>query len=347
MMITTRVRSLLTSTLPLVAAVAIAVMAPVTKPAIADDFFGGKTISIVVGSSVGGGYDLYARLLSRHMGRHLPGHPKLITQNMPGAGGARAAAHLYKVAPKDGTTIGTFLSGNIINPLLGQSAFNATHYNWVGSVADDVNVCMSWHTSKIKTWADMQQQVFTVAGQGPGAVSNVYANLVKNLFGMPIKLVSGYPGSTEMGMAMERGEVDGICVTSYGSVITAYRDKLRNKQLNFLFQAGMRKVPELPDVPMLLDLARDDQERAILRFVVGVLGASRPFAAPPGVPEDRVRLLREAFMRTMKDPEFLADAAKLDMEVNPLDGASVNALIDELYRTPKNVIDRAAPFFVQ
>jgi tripartite-type tricarboxylate transporter receptor subunit TctC len=266
---------------------------------------------------------------------------------MPGAGGGRAATHLYKLAPKDGTTIGTFLSGNIINPLLGQSTNDATHYNWVGSVTDDVNVCMSWHASRIRTWADMQKEAFTVAGQGPGAVSNVYPNLVKNLFGAPIRLVSGYPGSNEMGMAMERREVDGICVTSWGSVITAYREMFRSKQLNFLFQAGFRKVPELPDVPMLLDLARNDQERATVRFVVGILGASRPFAAPPGVPEDRVRLLRDAFMKTMKDPEFLADAGKLDMEVNPLDGASVNALVDDLYRTPRDVLERAKQFFVQ
>lgn len=318
-----------------------------TRTAMADDFFAGKTISIVVGSSAGGGYDLYARVLSKYMGRYLPGQPKIVTQNMPGAGGLRAATYLYKVAPQDGTTLGTFLRGNIIGSLFGQSTIDATKYNWVGSVTDDVNICISWHTSKIKTWADMQREVFTVAGQGPGAYSNVYANLVKNLFNVPIRIVSGYPGSNEMGIAMERGEVDGVCTTSYGTARTAYRDKLRNKQFNFLFQAGLRKVPELPDVPMLPDLAHGDRERAILRFVIGILGASRPFAAPPGVPEERVRLLRDAFMKTMKDAEFLADAVKFDMEIHPLDGASVNALIDGLYRTPKDVIEQTKQFFLQ
>lgn len=334
-------------TLLLVATLAMGVVTWPGKTAIAEDFFAGKTISIIVGSSAGGGYDLYARVLSKYMGRYLPGQPKIVTQNMPGAGGLRAATYLHKVAPRDGTTIGTFLRGNIISPLFGQATFDATQFNWVGSVTDDVNICMSWHASKIKTWADMQQQEFTVAGQGPGAYSNVYANMIKGLFGAPIKIVSGYPGSNEMGIAMERGEVDGICTTSYGTALTAFRDKVRNKQLNYLFQAGPRKVPELPDVPMLLDLTRDDQQRAVVRFVVGILGASRPFAAPPAVPEDRVRLLRDAFMKTMADKDFLADASKVDMEVNPLDGAAVNALVADLYRTPKDVVEHTKQYFVQ
>jgi tripartite-type tricarboxylate transporter receptor subunit TctC len=307
----------------------------------ADDAFAGKNIQVVVGFSAGGAYDLYARVLSKHMGRHLPGNPKLITQNMPGAGGIKAGTYLYEHAPRDGTSFGIFARGNIIAPLFGQGTFDATKYNWVGSVTDDVNVCMSWHTSKIKTWEDMQKNVFTVAGQGPGTDPNIYANLTKNLFGAPIKIVNGYPGSSEIGLAMERGEVDGVCAFSYSTVRSTYREKIQRKQLNLLFQAGLKKASELPDVPLLLDLARDDRERSILRFVTGVQSIGRPFFAPPGLPEDRVRTLREAFMKTMDDPEFLAETQKLGLPVNPMPGASVNALVDELYRTPKSVIEQA------
>jgi len=264
-----------------------------------------------------------------------------VTQNMPGAGGIKAASYLYDVAPKDGSTFGTFARGNVIGPLFGEGTFDSTKFNWVGSVTDDVNVCLAWHTSRVKTWDDLLTKPFTVAGQGPGADPNIFSNIVKNIFGAPIKIVNGYPGSAEIGLAMERGEVDGVCAFSYSTVKSVYGEKLKNKQINIVFQAGLKKAADLPDVPLLLDQARSEHERNILTLVMGVQGMARPFAAPPGLPEARTALLRDAFMKTMADPEFIADAAKLNLEVNPSKGSDVNELVDRLYRTPKDVVEAA------
>lgn len=313
----------------------------------ADDNFKGRNISVIVGFSAGGAYDLYARVLGRHMGRNLPGGPTLVVQNMPGAGGIKAASYLYEIAPKDGTSFGTFARGVTIAPLFGEGTFDSTKFNWIGSVTDDVNVCLSWHTSPVKTWNDLLTKPFTVAGQGPQADPNIYANLVKNLFGAPIKIVTGYPGTTEIGLAMERGEVDGVCAISYSTVKTTFSDKIKNKQLNIIFQAGQKASSDLPNVPLLIDLARDARQRDILKLVMGVQGMARPFVAPPGVPDDRRDLLRAAFAKTMQDPEFLSEAKKLNLEVNPKQGVDVNLLVDEIYRTPKDVVEQTKQAIIQ
>lgn len=306
--------------------------------AAASDSFKGKVFSVIVGFSTGGAYDLYARVLSGHMGQHLPGAPKLIVQNMPGAGGLKAAGYLYDLAPKDGTTFGTFARGNIIGPLLGQGKFDPTKFNWVGSVTDDVNVCLSWHTSKIKTMDDVLTKPFVVAGQGPEADPNIYAALLHNLFHAPIKIVNGYPGSMEIGLAMERGEVDGVCALSFSTIKSTFADKLNSKQFNILFQAGLKKSPDLPDVPLLLDKARNDEQRQILKLVMGVQAMARPFAAPPGVPPKRIAMLRDAFASTMADPKFLKDARIARLDVNPSSGETVAHLVDDLYATPQEIV---------
>jgi tripartite-type tricarboxylate transporter receptor subunit TctC len=307
----------------------------------AEDAVPNGTISVVVGFSPGGAYDLYARVLAKYMGKHLPRHPTLVVQNMPGAGGLKAANYLYQLAPRDGTVFGTFARGVVIGPLFGEGAFDATKFSWIGSVTDDVNVCLSWHTSAVKTWNDILTKPFTVAGQGPQADPNIYANLVKNLFGAPIKVVSGYPGSNEITLAMERGEVDGVCALSYGTVRTTLGEKIRNKDINIVFQAGMRKSAELPGVPLLLDLAGDDTQRAILKLIMGVQGMARPFVAPPGLPPAHEEELRTAFADTMKDPAFLDEAKRMNLEINPSSGQEVAALVGALYRTPSNVVAQA------
>jgi tripartite-type tricarboxylate transporter receptor subunit TctC len=301
----------------------------------------GRTISVIVGFSAGGAYDLYTRVLARHMGQHLPGNPTLVVENMPGAGGLKAANYLYQLAPKDGSTFGTFARGVTIGPLFGEGAFDATRFSWIGSVTDDVNVCLSWRTAQVKTWNDLMTKPFTVAGQGPQADPNVYANLVKNLFGAPIKVVNGYPGSNEIVLAMERGEVDGVCALSYSTIRTTLEEKIKNKDINIVFQAGLKKAAELPDVPLLLDQARDDKQRAILKLVMGVQGMARPFVAPPGLAQARIEELRTAFTETMNDPAFLAEAKKLNLEVNPASGKEVEALVADLYRTPHDVVEQA------
>ncbi len=300
-----------------------------------------RTISVIVGFSAGGAYDLYARVLAKHMGRHLPGGATLVVQNMPGAGGLKAANYLYEIAPKDGTSFGTFARGVTIGPLFGQGAFNSTKFNWIGSITDDVNVCLAWHTSSVKTWDDLLTKPFTVAGQGPEADPNIYANLVKNLFGAPIKVITGYPGSNEIALAMERREVDGVCALSYSTVKTTLGEKIRNKEINVVFQAGLKKAADLPDVPLLLDQARDADQRDILKLIMGVQGMARPFVAPPGMAQARRDELRQAFASTMQDREFLAEAKSLNLAINPATGADVQALVGDLYRTPKDVIAKA------
>jgi tripartite-type tricarboxylate transporter receptor subunit TctC len=307
----------------------------------AEDVAPNGTISVIVGFSPGGAYDLYARVLAKYMGKHLPGNPTLVVQNMPGAGGLKAANYLYQLAPRDGTTFGTFARGVVIGPLFGEGVFDATKFSWIGSVTDDVNVCLSWHTSAVKTWNDILTKPFVVAGQGPQADPNIYANLVKNLFGAPIRVVTGYPGSNEITLAMERGEVDGVCALSYSTVRTTLGEKIKNKDINIVFQAGMRKSAELPGVPLLLDLTADDTQRAILKLIMGVQGMARPFVAPPGLPPAREAELRTAFADTMKDPAFLDEAKRLNLEINPSSGQEVAALVDELYRTPSDVVAQA------
>jgi len=323
------------------AAVALLLWAAWSENGSALDAAANHSISVIVGFSPGGAYDLYARVLAKYMGKYLPGKPALVVENMPGAGGLKAANYLYQVAPKDGSTFGTFARGVVIGPLFGQGAFDATKFSWIGSVTDDVNVCLSWHTSQVKTWNDVMTKPFTVAGQGPQADPNVYANLVKNLFGAPINVVNGYPGSNEIVLAMERGEVDGVCALSYSTARTTLDEKIKNKDINIVFQAGLKKAAELPNVPLLLDLARDDKQRAVLKLVMGVQGMARPFVAPPGLPQARTEELRTAFAETINDPAFIAEANRLNLQVNPVLGREVEALVGDLYRTPRDVVEQA------
>jgi tripartite-type tricarboxylate transporter receptor subunit TctC len=309
--------------------------------ALADGIFTRRSVSVIVGFSPGGAYDLYARVLSRHMGQYLPGNPTPVVQNMPGAGGIRAANYLYQVAPKNGTAFGTFARGVVIGPLFGEGAFDANKFSWIGSITDDVNVCLSWHTSNVKTWNDLLTKPFTAAGQGAQADPDVYANLIKNLFGAPIKLVSGYPGSNDIVLAMERGEVDGVCALSYSTVKSTLSEMIKNKEVNIIFQAGLKKASDLPDVPLLIDLAQDNKQRAILKLIMGVQGMARPFVAPPGLPPAVKDSLRAAFTKTMHDPAFLDEAKKMNLDVNPMTGSDIDSLVADLYRTPADIVAQA------
>jgi tripartite-type tricarboxylate transporter receptor subunit TctC len=260
---------------------------------------------------------------------------------MPGAGGLTAANYLYQVAPKDGTVFGTFARGVVIGPLFGEGVFDSTEFAWLGSITDDVNVCLAWHTSDVKTWSDLLSKPFTAAGQGPQADPNVYANLIKNMFNAPIKLVSGYPGSNDIALAMERREVDGVCALSYSTVKSTFRNRLKNKEIKIIFQAGLKKAPDLLGVPLLLDLAQGKRHRAVLKLIMGVQGMARPFVAPPGLPREVRDTLRRAFDDTLRDPAFLDDAKKMNLEINPATGGEVDTLVRELYRTPKDIVVQA------
>src|SRR4051812_22804248 len=307
------------------------------------DFFRGRAMSMVIGYTVGGGYDTYARVLARHMGEHIPGNPTITPPNMAGGGSLKLANYLYSVAPKDGTQIGIFGRGIAMEPLIGTSgtSFDGRKFTWLGSGSDQVSVCVTWRDSKVKTWNDALNIPFTVGGEGAGADPDMFTVMLKNMFGAKIRLVTGYPGGNEISIALERGEVDGRCGWSWTSVKLAKADWIANKSLNFIVQMSLAKSPELPDVPFVMDFAKTEEQRQILKLVLGRQTMGWPFAAPPGIPEDRKQALRKAFDETTADPEFLAEAKQRVLDVNPLNGAGIDKLMGELYRTPPDVIARA------
>jgi tripartite-type tricarboxylate transporter receptor subunit TctC len=325
-----------------VAAALIAACAPARADSV-EDFYKGKTINVVIGFSVGGGYDLYARHLARHIGKHIPGNPNVVPQNMPGAGSLKAANYIFTAAPKDGTYFGTFARTTGINPLLESGAtFDSRQFSWLGSVTDDVSTCVTSSSTTIKTWHDFITKPSTLGGQGPSSEPDIFARLYKNVFNAPIKLVPGYPGTNEITLAMERGEVDGLCGLSWSTIKTRHAKQLADNKINVLVQAAFKKVPEMGDVPLVMDLTKDKEKLQILKLILAAQEMARPFAAPPGIPADRKAALVKAFDATMKDPEYLADAKKLDIDVNPVSAKSLEDLLAELYATPKDVVKKAA-----
>ena len=330
------------------AAVALAsIIGAAAAPAMAagvDAFYKGRTVNLIIGYSVGGGYDLYARTVARHLGDHIPGHPTVVPQNMPGAGSLKAVMYLYGAAAKDGTVIGTFGRTEAVAPLLqpDQAKFDATKLGWLGSVTSETSTCVTWHSSKVKTWDDALKTTFTLAGEGAGADPDVFARLIKNLFGAKVKLVSGYPGTNDASLAVERGEVDGECGLSWGTLESRHQDWLKNNSVNIIIQAALKKEPKLAHVPFIMDLAKTPEQQQVLKVVLSGQSMAWPFAAPPGVPADRLAALRKAFDDTMKDPQFLEETKRARMEVNPITGAELQALLKDVYATPKDVIAKAA-----
>jgi tripartite-type tricarboxylate transporter receptor subunit TctC len=318
---------------------ALGAVTPATADPVAD-FFRGKTINLLIGYTSGGGYDLNARVLAKHMGRHIPGNPTIVPQNMPGAGSLRAANVLYNVAPKDGTSFGMIGRGMAMEPLIGasQAQYDSRRFTWLGSVSDQVSLCATWHSSPIKTWNDMLTTPFTVAGEGSGSDPDMFTTMIRNLFGVKVRLVSGYPGGPEMNLAMERGEVDGRCGWSWSSIKITRPDWVADKKINLPLQMALHKAKDLPDVPLIIDVARDERERQILKLVLARQQMGWPFLAPPGLPAERALALRQAFEATMKDPDYLAEARQRTLDVNPMTGGEIDQLIGELYQTPADVI---------
>lgn len=306
-----------------------------------ENYYKGRTINMVIGYSVGGGYDLYARLLARHLGRFIPGNPTVIPQNMPGAGSLKAVEYLIQVAPKDGTVIGTFGRTIPLAPLLEGATFDPQRLAWIGSITSDTSVCITSSEAGVKSWADLKTREYTAAGEGKGADPDVFANIIRNIFGYKVKLVTGYPGTAEMMLATLRGEVDGFCGISYSTLRARHQDLLQQKKLNIIVQAALKKDPMLPDVPLMIDLGSDDAQRQALRLLLAAQTMARPFAMPAGTPQDRVDMIRKAFDQTMKDPAFKEDADKAALDIDPLDGAQLADLLKQLYATPVSVVEQA------
>src|SRR5215468_10176636 len=306
--------------------------------------FKDKTVDIYTGYTVGGGYDLYTRLLARHIGKHLPGNPTVVPKNMEGAASVRLANWLYNVAPKDGTAFGTIGRGTALDPLLGQpgAQFDGTRFNWIGSANDEVSVCVAWHTTGFATFDDLVKKELLIGGTGPGDDTVQFPKVLVGVLGAKLRIIAGYPGGNDAVLAMERGELQGRCGWSYSSIKAAHPDWLAQKKIAILVQFALAKHPELADVPLVIDLAKTEDQRQLLKFVFARQVMGRPYLAPPGVPPATVAALRRAFMETMADKDFLADAARGKLEITPVSGERIQELVAELYKTPPELTKRLA-----
>ena len=278
---------------------------PAQTPA---DFYRGKSVELDIGFSVGGAYDVYARMLARHMSKYIPGNPTIVPKNVEGAGSMRLANYLYNAAPRDGTVIGTISRGTVFEPLLGNKGaqFDPTKFNWVGSTNKEVSVCVSWYTSGVATVGDARTRVLVMGASGPSADSYQSAKIANAVLGTKFKIVTGYPGGNDIDLAIERGELQGRCGWSWTSLKALHPMWLEQHKLNILFQTGLSKHPDLPDVPLVVDLAKTDEDRAILRLIFARQAMAWPYLTPPGVPADRIEALRKTFNDTMRDADFLA-----------------------------------------
>lgn len=308
------------------------------------DFYKGKTIEMHIGYTAGGGYDVYGRIVARHMGKHIQGNPQIVPKNTPGAGSLRAANWLYAAAPKDGTALATVARGAAFDPLLGVTAaqFDGNKFNWIGSANDEVSVCVSWKDSGITSLKDLMTKELVVGGTGPTADTDQFPKVINAILGTKMKLIPGYPGGNDVSMAMERGEVKGRCAWSWSSLVATRMNWYKDKTVHVLIQLALNKHPDLPDVPLIMDLAKTDEERAILTLVFARQTMGRPFMAPPGVPAERVAALRKAFMATMKDKEFLAEAEKGQLEITPVSGEDLQALVAKGYAADPAIAKRVA-----
>ena len=308
------------------------------------DFYKGKNVELSIGYSAGGGYDIYARLLARHMGRYIPGNPTIVPRNMPGAGSVVLANWLYNVAPKDGTAFGTIGRGTPFDPIFGFGTpkFDPTKFIWLGSMNDEVSVCASWHEAGFTRFEQLLQKELLVGGAGASGDTEQFPRVINAVLGTKFRVISGYPGGNDINLAMERGEVGGRCGWSWSGVLSTRMSWVKDKKINVLLQLALGKHPDLPDVPLVLDLAKTDEQRDILRVVFARQALGWPFLAPPGTPHDRAAALKEAFIRTVTDPSFRAEAEKAQLEVRPLDGDAIERIILEVAKTPPAVLRKAS-----
>jgi tripartite-type tricarboxylate transporter receptor subunit TctC len=311
------------------------------------EFYKGNTINIYVGFSAGGTYDLYARTLARHIGRHIPGSPAVITRNMAGAGSLRLANFIDQVAPRDGTAIATIGRSTVAAPLFGvpTANYDPRRFSWLGSTNNEVSVCAAWHASGVTKFDDLKAKEHSFGATGPAEEAVQIYKSMNALLGTRIRIVSGYPGGAQINLAMERGEVHGRCALSWSSVKATLQRWLDQKRLRVLLQVAAAKHADLPDIPLLMDLAPSDEARQIFRFLIARQVMGRPYFGPTGVPAERAAVLRKAFIDTLHDPQFLAEANKAKLEINPVPASRIEALLKELYATPADAIKKASALF--
>ena len=306
------------------------------------DFYSGKTIHLLIGYSVGGGYDLYARLLARFMGQYIPGKPSLVPENMPGAGSLKAANYLYEVAPKDGTALGIVVESAALEQALANPAvqYDAAKFTYVGRVATSNNIFMQWHTAKVQSLDDAKRMETSLAGTGPGSIAETVPRLLNALIGTRFKLISGYPASSEAMLAMERGEVEGAS-SSWAAVKVGKQAWLRERKIRIILQTTPERIAELPDAPSLGEIGKTAEDKQVFALYASGSAIGRSVIAPPGLPADRVKALRDAFQAMVKDPEFVAELRRTNVELEPLPGPEVEQLVIRTLNVPATVRDRA------
>lgn len=305
-------------------------------------FYSGRNITIVVGSTPGGGYDFNARALARHMSRYIPGTPNIIVQNMPGAGSIVAANYIFGVAPQDGAFIASVQRPVPFEPFFDEKGvrYDVRKINWLGSTANEVGVVVSWHTAPQKTFEDVLKQEMIVGGNGPATDTELFARALNRELGTKFKIVAGYPGESQIILAMERGEIEGVANWSWNNIPAKHPDWLRDGKINLLLQLGLRKHPSLPHVPFILDLAKDDAQKLLFETIMQMKELGRPFFLGPNVPIERVEALRSAFMRTMADEEFVREMNKAGVNIDPVSGAEMQRMLEQAYGMPKELIER-------
>ena len=306
-------------------------------------FYRGKTITILVGSDSGGGYDLNARVLARYMGKYIPGQPQFIVQNKPGASSLAAALYVANVAPRDGTMIAAVQRPVPFQPLFGAAdpRLDLPKLQWLGSTTKEPGVFVAWHTAPQRSLDDLRRGGMIVGGNGPSTDTELFARALNNLAGTKLKIVSGYPGEVQIILAMERGEVQGVANWSWSDIVSKHADWIEDQKVRFLLQLGLTKNPKLPDVPFLLDLARNDEEHEILKLLMEMKALGRPYFVTPGVPSERVQALRAAFNATMQDKDFQREAATTIGPIDPVSGEDMQMMLGAVYALPAPLIERA------
>jgi tripartite-type tricarboxylate transporter receptor subunit TctC len=316
-----------------------------SRPALAQaDFYRGKTIELIISTGPGGGLDSNARLVARHLPDHIPGHPAIVPKNMPGGGHIRAANYVFAQAPKDGTTIATFIPIFVMAQVLERSKsiqFDAGEFNWLASTSSSNSTVYTWYRSGVKSIEDVSKRQVLMGATGAGSYTVIYPTVMNSLLGTKFKLVMGYQSTAEIGLAMERGEVEGRAGNNFNSLKAENPDWLKTGKINLLTQVGLERDPEFPDLPLLIDLAKNEEVRAILKLFSTDVVIGRPFVTSPGVPPERVGILRTAFAEMLKDPAFLTQSTAAGLDVAPVDGAKLQAIVSGLVHTPDDIVAKA------
>jgi tripartite-type tricarboxylate transporter receptor subunit TctC len=309
--------------------------------------FAGKQIEIVVGTSAGGGYDVYARLIARYLGNYLPGKPGVVVRNMPGAGGIRAVQYIFSIAPRDGTSIGAILPSALLQPLLGDKSkaqFDPTRFVYLGTPSEEAFVCLVRSDAPVTKFEEAFHKQLVIGGTAPGASANNFAAALSNVLGAKFKIVSGYAGSTEILLAIERGELQGFCGMSWLGLVARRAELLESGKVRLLVQVTLNKGNPVLDkmgVPLAIGFAKTREQREILELIFSELAFGRPYILPPGVATERVAALRSAFTATLNDQAFVAEAEKLNLEVKPVSGENLQALVQKVYALPAAIVERS------